>query len=116
GGPAPTPIAFLCDICHDAEDVVDIVPELVPHLLPASLNPRHPPPAILGVQRLGPADLADALSDTDRPPKWWANLYTALSGADTTDLGALPVPLADGRLVRGPRSLLVPEEIGRAHV
>lgn len=109
GAPVTPRDAILLDIGGEAEDIVDIVSELVPHLLPGSLNPRHPAPAILGIPRMGPADLADALSDTDRPPKWWANLYAALSGADTTDLGALPVPLADGRLVRGPRSLLVPE-------
>src|SRR5699024_7169003 len=87
GAPVTPRDAILLDIGGEAEDIVDIVSELVPHLLPGSLNPRHPAPAILGIPRMGPADLADALSDTDRSPKWWANLYAALSGADTTDLG-----------------------------
>ena len=108
GVPVAPRDAILLDIGGGAEGVADIVSEL-PHLLPGSLNPRHPALATLRVRRLGAADLADALSDTDRPPKWWAVLYAALSGVDITDLGALPVPLADGRLVRGPRSLLVPE-------
>ncbi len=38
----------------------------------------------------------------------WRRLYEALAAADPGELGALPVPLADGRLVRGPRGLLLP--------
>ncbi|MFE6303614.1 sacsin N-terminal ATP-binding-like domain-containing protein [Nocardiopsis sp. NPDC057823] len=88
-----------------------VLAELIPGLLPGRLNPRHPALAALRVHRLGAADIADLLADTDRPPSWWAGLYAALAaGADTDELGALPVPLADGRLVRGPRSLLVPQE------
>lgn len=109
GVPVTPHDALLLDTGGGAEGVADIVSELVPYVLPGSLNPRHPALAALRVRRLGLADLADALSDTDRSPKWWAALYAALSSADITDLGALPVPLADGRLVRGPRSLLVPE-------
>ncbi|MFW6638775.1 sacsin N-terminal ATP-binding-like domain-containing protein [Nocardiopsis algeriensis] len=93
--------------------LVGALAELVPSLLPGSWGPRHPALAALRVRRVGLADVADMLADTDRPPRWWADLYTALAdagsgGADLDELGALPVPLADGRLVRGPRSLLVP--------
>ncbi|HEY7431974.1 MAG TPA: hypothetical protein VH641_14730 [Streptosporangiaceae bacterium] len=69
---------------------------------------RHPAYAALDVRRLRLADLADTLASLDREPAWWRRLYEALAGADTADLGALPVPLADGRLVRGPRGLLLP--------
>lgn len=98
-----------------AVDLVRVLSELVPPLLPGSWSPRHPALAALRVHRLGLADVADLLADTDRPPHWWAALYAALDragrgGADLDELGALPVPLADGRLVRGPRSLLVPSE------
>ena len=54
------------------------------------------------------AELADMLASLDRDPAWWRRLYEALTGADPGELGALPVPLADGRLVRGPRGLLLP--------
>jgi hypothetical protein len=72
---------------------------------------RHRAYASLGVRQLGLAELADSLTGLDRPPSWWRDLYEALSAADPGqrgELGALPVPLADGRLVRGPRGLLLP--------
>jgi hypothetical protein len=72
---------------------------------------RHPAYAALGVRRLRPADLADMLASLDRDPSWWRRLYDALAAAEPgelAELGALPVPLADGRLVRGPRGLLLP--------
>lgn len=85
----------------------------VPQLLPGTWSPRHPALSTLRVRRIGLADVADLLADADRPPRWWAALYAALEsagggGADLGELGALPVPLIDGRLVRGPRSLLLP--------
>jgi hypothetical protein len=73
--------------------------------------PRHPAIAVLGVRRLQLAELADILAALDRDPAWWHALYAALAAAQPAELGelgALPVPLADGRLVRGPRGLLLP--------
>jgi hypothetical protein len=69
---------------------------------------RHPAYAVLGVRQLRMAELADMLASLDRDPAWWRRLYEALADADPGELGALPVPLADGRLVRGPRGLLLP--------
>jgi len=72
---------------------------------------RHPAYAMLGVRRLPLAELAETLAPLDRPPAWWRRLYEALAGVspeELAELGALPVPLADGRLVRGPRGLLLP--------
>ena len=72
---------------------------------------RHPAFAVLGVRRLPLAELADLLASLDREPAWWRGLYAALADApaqELAELGALPVPLADGRLVRGPRGLLLP--------
>jgi hypothetical protein len=72
---------------------------------------RHPAYGVLGVRRLRLAELADTLAALDRDPAWWHGLYEALGAADPgelSELGALPVPLADGRLVRGPRGLLLP--------
>ena len=37
----------------------------------------------------------------------WAS---ALDGADREELGALPVPLADGRVAHGPAGVLLPDE------
>ena len=72
---------------------------------------RHPAFAVLGVRRLRLAELADMLASLDRDPAWWRGLYEVLAAAEPGELGelgALPVPLADGRLVRGPRGLLLP--------
>ena len=98
-----------------AAEVASVLAELVPQVLPGTWSPRHPALSALRVHRLGLADLADLIADTDRPPHWWAELYAALSdagsaGADLDELGALPVPLVDGRLVRGPRTLLLPTD------
>jgi hypothetical protein len=72
---------------------------------------RHQAYQSLGLRRLSLAELADSLASLDRPPSWWRRLYQALADTDpreVAELGALPVPLADGRLVRGPRGLLLP--------
>jgi hypothetical protein len=73
----------------------------------------------LGVRRLSLADLVDELAGhaTAFPPRWWHDLYVALAStaADPSRrdaLGALPVPLVDGRVVRGARGLLVPGATG----
>jgi hypothetical protein len=57
------------------------------------------------------ADVVDELAGERLDPAGWRALYDALDGSDHESLGALPVPLADGRLVRGPRGLLVPGEV-----
>ncbi len=64
----------------------------------------------LGTRRLTLADVVDRLVELDREPSWWHGLYDALAGLPESGdvLAALPVPLADGRLVRGPRGLLQP--------
>lgn len=72
------------------------------------------PPAGLGVDRVGPAALAERLTGVEADPGRWRELYAALApAADTVpglaaELGALPVPLVDGRLVPGPASVLLP--------
>ncbi len=71
---------------------------------------RHPAWAVLGVRRLSLAELADQLAALDREPAWWRGLYAVLDGGspqERAELGALPVPLADGRQARGARGLLL---------
>ncbi|MEQ4208431.1 hypothetical protein [Actinopolymorpha sp. B9G3] len=71
----------------------------------------------LGVRRLSLADIVEELSGVAaaHPPEWWRDFYAAL-GSTVADpvrreaLGALSVPLADGRIVRGARGLLLPDE------
>jgi len=72
---------------------------------------RHPAYRALGVRRLPLAELTDMLAALDRTPSWWRGLYdrlAAVSPEELAELGALPVPLADGRLVRGARGVLLP--------
>ncbi|GAA3114675.1 hypothetical protein GCM10020001_037430 [Nonomuraea salmonea] len=81
----------------------------VPGLLPAGWNARHPAMAALGVRRVELADVVDLLSGEaveGREPSWWRSLYEVLPADDPESLGALPVPLTDGRLVRGPPEAL----------
>jgi hypothetical protein len=83
---------------------------VLPGLLPAGWPVRHPALRVLAVRHMELADVIDELAALDRDPAWWHDLYSALAGADPEALGALPVPLADGRLVRGPRGLLIAED------
>ncbi|MGC4938423.1 sacsin N-terminal ATP-binding-like domain-containing protein [Kribbella sp. DT2] len=67
----------------------------------------------LGVRRVELAEVVDQLGAAGESPQWWRETYGALSGMVTDPLlrealGTLPVPLADGRLVRGVRGLLLP--------
>jgi hypothetical protein len=86
---------------------VRVLAEVLPTLVPAALE-RRPALRQLGVTRLSLADAIDRLSGTERPADWWWRLYDALAGADADVLSGLPVPLADGRTVVGPRQVLLP--------
>jgi hypothetical protein len=65
--------------------------------------------ARLGARTLALADVLDALAGRREPPAWWRTVYAALDGADRESLAAIPVPLVDGRLVRGPRGTVLPD-------
>ncbi|MGI5154278.1 sacsin N-terminal ATP-binding-like domain-containing protein [Microbispora sp. CA-102843] len=83
---------------------------IVPGLLPAGWASRHPALTTLGVRRVDLADVVDMLSGEaveDKDPAWWRSVYEVLPADDLEAVGAIPVPLADGRLVRGPRGTLV---------
>ncbi|MEV4189629.1 hypothetical protein AB0J28_50170, partial [Streptosporangium canum] len=91
-------------------ELLERIAGMVPGLLPAGWPSRHPAVNALGVKRVELADVVDMLSGDavkDRDPAWWRSLYEVLPADDPEALGALPVPLADGRLVRGPRGTLL---------
>ena len=94
--------------------LIGMLAPVLPGLLPVGWPPESPGLRALGVRRLGIADLVDALGELRREAGWWRELYEALGEAPTDALGALPVPLADGRLVKGPRGLLLPTDELRA--
>ncbi|MGX9297389.1 sacsin N-terminal ATP-binding-like domain-containing protein [Tsukamurella paurometabola] len=79
----------------------DVLPLVAPEL---SAVPDAARLVALGARELTAADVADAVP-RDRDPAWYGELYAALDAArlPADDLGALPVPLADGRVVTGAR-------------
>ncbi|MFB7665135.1 sacsin N-terminal ATP-binding-like domain-containing protein [Kitasatospora sp. NPDC056138] len=89
--------------------VVEALAPIFPGLLPAGLE-RRSELRVLGVRRVPLAEVVDQLGGLEREPAWWRNLYAALAGADPEALGALPVPLADGRTITGPRRVLLPSD------
>ncbi|MDX6738381.1 sacsin N-terminal ATP-binding-like domain-containing protein [Actinocorallia sp. A-T 12471] len=91
--------------------VVEALTGVVPGLLPKGWTAGHRALRALGVRRMGLADVADALAAVEREPAWWRGIYAALASADPGELGALPVPLTDGRLVRGPRGVLLGRDL-----
>ncbi|AWS49159.1 sacsin N-terminal ATP-binding-like domain-containing protein [Streptosporangium sp. 'caverna'] len=91
-------------------ELLERIAPMVPGLLPAGWPSRHPAINALGVKRVQLTDVVDMLSGdavSGRDPAWWRSLYEVLPADDPESLGALPVPLADGRLVRGPRGTLL---------
>jgi hypothetical protein len=91
--------------------LVQALVDAVPGLLPADWSARSSAAALtaLGVRRLGTADVVELVSGVRRPPGWWRALYAGLQDVpDREALAALPVPLADGRVVTGVRGLLLP--------
>ncbi len=94
-----------------AEPLVAVLADLLPGLLPAAWSGRGQaaPLTALGVRRLSTADVVELVSGVHRPPPWWRDLYAALADVpDREVLTAVPVPLADGRMVTGVRGALLP--------
>ncbi len=114
GDPAPLRPrdAVVIEPCDAA--LVGAVRDALPGLLPAGWERDQAATAALGMRRLGAGELAESLAGLDREPAWWGALYPALYGVfgqdpDTDEtLAGLPVPLADGRTVRGARGTLLP--------
>jgi hypothetical protein len=94
---------------------VGVLAEVFPNLLPAGLE-RRTELRMLGVARLPLGDAIDRLGGAERPAEWWRRLYDALAGTDPDRLSGLPVPLADGRTVIGPRQVLLPIGDGGAEL
>jgi hypothetical protein len=113
GGPLCPADALVLDV--PLPELAVVLADVAPHLLDAELAaPRHSAAlAALGVTRLRPAAIAELLAGLDRTPSWWRACYAALAPlldadpAAREELGALPVPLADGRTVTGPRGVLL---------
>lgn len=115
--PAPAELspAAACALDPVAPALAELMADLVPGLLAAELSEPSASAAlvVLGIPRLGLAEVVAATSGVARPPSWWRRLYEALTPLVDADpaaresLAALPVPLADGRTVTGPRTTVV---------
>ncbi|WP_415638924.1 sacsin N-terminal ATP-binding-like domain-containing protein, partial [Prescottella defluvii] len=100
-----------------ADALADAVPDLVD---PQLSGPRHAPAlAAVDTHRMGLARIAELLGGQHREPSWWRALYDALEplvvdALAVEELAAVPVPLADGRTVTGPRTTVVGTDLGHA--
>jgi len=111
GRPGRGADSAVVDLGPAAEQAAAQLAEVVPGLLPPTWWRRSLAPALraLGVRRLSPAEVVDAVAGVRRDPAWWCSLYAGLADvADREALAGLPVPLADGRTVAGARGLLLP--------
>ncbi|GAB2880244.1 sacsin N-terminal ATP-binding-like domain-containing protein [Streptomyces mayteni] len=88
-------------------ETVAVLAELFPQLLPAGLE-RRAELRVLEVSRVSLGEVVDRLAGVERSPGWWWRLYESLSGVDPDLLTGLPVPLADGGVLIGPRRALLP--------
>ncbi|WP_181772002.1 sacsin N-terminal ATP-binding-like domain-containing protein [Amycolatopsis pittospori] len=93
----------------DVPGLAPLLADLVPGLLSLSgVDLRA-----VGARSLSPAEAIDLLTGVQREPSWWRSLYDvllpALEAHDLTkdDLGALPVPMSDGRTLPGVRDALL---------
>ncbi|TDQ04531.1 sacsin N-terminal ATP-binding-like domain-containing protein [Labedaea rhizosphaerae] len=104
--------------------LAELIADVLPGVAHGSLGaPSHAQAlAALGVRRLDMTDLVAALTGVDRAPSWWRELYAALAPVADVDaaareaMGALPVPMADGRTLPGPRGALIAESAEVAEV
>lgn len=104
-------------------ELVDHLCEMVGPLVIPELSGRAGSEAlaVLDVHRIGLARIAEASSNMERPPQWWYSLYDALEPfvidpLTAEELGAIAVPLADGRRVTGPRTVVLSDELELAGV
>ncbi|QBS42805.1 sacsin N-terminal ATP-binding-like domain-containing protein [Nocardia sp. CS682] len=100
------------------EELARLLDDVVGPLVIPELSGRGQAEAlgVLDVHRLGLARLAELSSGLERPPHWWYALYAALEPfvvdpLAAEELGALAVPLADGRLVTGPRTAVLDDQL-----
>jgi hypothetical protein len=90
------------------QDVVEVLADVIDGLVAAEWSRSATAVTLLEPATISLADALDLLVDAQRPATWWYSLYVALDAVDRTQLDGLPVPLADGRVVRDVRSCVLP--------
>jgi hypothetical protein len=120
GGEVAPRDAVLGELAGIGELLADVVPGLIAEQALADVASDPTARAALtalGVRPLGAGALVEQLAQIDRPPTWWRQLYDRIeaiaqeSPSVRAELAALPVALADGRTVTGPRTALVLTEL-----
>ncbi|MCJ0891725.1 sacsin N-terminal ATP-binding-like domain-containing protein [Rhodococcus sp. ARC_M5] len=108
-------------VADATEELTSVLAGVVPDLVAASLSGARQASALaaVGVHRIGLARLAEMVGGLDREPSWWQRLFDALAplvvdGVAAEELAALPVPLADGRTVTGPRTTVIGSDAAAA--
>ncbi len=103
-----------------SEVLVDLTPglaaligEIITTLVHPDLSERSALSQLrsVGVTEIGLAEIAARLTGLEREPRWWGKLYAELSmlaQGQVDELGALPVPLVDGRTMPGARGTVLP--------
>ncbi|MET7767919.1 ATP-binding protein [Nocardia sp. NPDC005366] len=111
----PTRASVLTGLSAELADLLDDM--IGPLVVPELSAPAHTEAlAVLDVHRLGLARLAELSGGLERTPLWWHRLYEALEPfvvdpLAAEELGALAVPLADGRVVTGPRTVVLGDRL-----
>ncbi|MEV4310930.1 hypothetical protein [Actinocrispum sp. NPDC049592] len=99
-------------------ELADLLSDVIPNLADARLaEPRHAPAlAALEISWLRTPEIVAAITGIDQDPSWWHRVYAAISpfaeqdGSIRDNLTGLPVPLADGRTLPGPRGTLLADD------
>lgn len=111
----PTRASVFTGLSRELAELLDDVvgPLVVPEL---SGRAHIEALGVLDVHRLGLARLAELSGGLERSPNWWQAFYAALEPfvvdpLAAEELGALAVPLADGRLVTGPRTVVLDDRL-----
>ncbi|OLR90283.1 sacsin N-terminal ATP-binding-like domain-containing protein [Actinokineospora bangkokensis] len=102
----------------EGDGLADLVSAVLPDVAAGFLSgqPHAAALAALEVTRRTLGEVVESITGVSRPPSWWHRLYSALAPAIETDatarteLGGLPVPLADGRTLPGPAGALMVED------
>lgn len=118
GGEVPGSAARVLSV--DSPALVELLADVVPGLVTPCGPEAATALAVVGAKRLDAGEFVELLTGVERPPQAWHSLYDVLQtlleahSVSADDLGALPVPLADGRTVPGPRGALLFGESGNA--
>ncbi|MEU6645272.1 molecular chaperone Hsp90 [Saccharomonospora sp. NPDC046836] len=104
----------------DSSRLVELLADVLPGLVAAPLCGPGPARVLAAVDTatVNAEELVEAVTGIERAPAWWRALYDALFTAveqralEAEELGALPVPLADGRTIPGPRGALLFDDAG----